>query len=287
MSEPGPRNRRMLANALVVVSVATLLAVTVPAEARTAPTLAFLQGPSNQLAGQVIEPAVQVAMKDGRGQVNTRFTKSITVALQGVGGTLFGTKTIAAVAGVATFSDLVVDLAGSYALVASAGRLAPVTSNSFSITGVSVPCDSEGTCSGGVGVLEDPQTDSLAGFISTSVQDCADVCFLTLAEVASTSGSCGETTCTVGHGVKFLPPPNSTGTVTVQVSCDKNDCSGTGVPHFVFWIQDANGVVSQLDSCPNNPTAADMPCITSQSRTGVGDLLITIIKDASDPAVFK
>src|SRR5438552_17205556 len=51
------------------------------------------------------------------------------------GGTLAGTATVAAVSGVATFSELSIDKAGTgYTLVASSGGLADPTSTAFNIT---------------------------------------------------------------------------------------------------------------------------------------------------------
>jgi uncharacterized repeat protein (TIGR01451 family) len=52
---------------------------------------------------------------------------------------LSGTTTVAAVAGVATFGNLMIDRAGSYTLVAGASGLTGVTSNSFTISATPPP----------------------------------------------------------------------------------------------------------------------------------------------------
>jgi len=67
----------------------------------------------------------------------TGFTGTITVALGANpgGGTLAGTKSVAAVSGVATFSTLSINNAGTgYTLVASAAGLTGATSAAFNIT---------------------------------------------------------------------------------------------------------------------------------------------------------
>src|SRR5256885_15805761 len=74
--------------------------------AGTATQLVFSVEPTPTVAGAAITPDVQVTAQDGQGNTATGFTGNITVAIgtnPGTG-TLSGTKTVAAVAGVATFS---------------------------------------------------------------------------------------------------------------------------------------------------------------------------------------
>lgn len=101
--------------------------------------LAFtVQPPATAAAGAPLTPAIQVSATDSLGTVLTGFTGNVTVSLSGgpAGATLSGTKTVAAVAGVATFSDLSVDSIGSgYTLTATASGLAAATSSSFSTVG--------------------------------------------------------------------------------------------------------------------------------------------------------
>lgn len=96
--------------------------------------------PASTTAGQPISPAVQVQVVDSLGNLINTATDPITVAIAtGVtGATLSGTKTVNAVAGVATFSNLSIDkssqgVAVSYSLGASAANLASATSNFFEI----------------------------------------------------------------------------------------------------------------------------------------------------------
>ena len=99
--------------------------------------LAFLQQPGTTVAGQAITPAITVAVQDALG--NTVLTSSTNVRLalgnNPAGGTLSGPTAVDAINGVATFSGLSVDRAGTaYTLVATAsGGLRPATSTGFGI----------------------------------------------------------------------------------------------------------------------------------------------------------
>jgi len=106
-------------------------------QAGAATQLVYQQGPSNVTAGQVITPAVTVAIQDANGNLVTTATNSITVALAANpgGGTLGGTKTVSAIGGVASFGTLTVDKAAAgYTLAASASGLATATSGTFTVS---------------------------------------------------------------------------------------------------------------------------------------------------------
>jgi trimeric autotransporter adhesin len=92
--------------------------------------LAYVQQPSNTTAGQTISPSVTVAIQDTFGNQTTS-TANVTVSPSSQ--TLLGTKTQAAVSGLATFDDLSMTKSGSYTLSASASGLTGRTSNSFTI----------------------------------------------------------------------------------------------------------------------------------------------------------
>lgn len=99
--------------------------------------LTFSVQPAGALAGQAIAPAVVVTARDGLGNVATGYTGTVTIAMgtNPGGATLSGTLTVAAVAGVATFSDLSLNNAGAgYTLVASAPGLTGATSTAFGIS---------------------------------------------------------------------------------------------------------------------------------------------------------
>lgn len=107
----------------------------------TAPTtqLAFSVQPTTTTAGATITPAVQVVARDAQGTTATGFTGSVTVAIgtNPSSGTLSGTTTAPAMAGVATFGDLSIGNAGTgYTLTAAASGLMGATSEAFAITGL-------------------------------------------------------------------------------------------------------------------------------------------------------
>ena len=86
--------------------------------------------PVNTAAGAVITPSVRVAAQDASGNTLTSFTGNISIAFGSnpTGATLGGTTTVAAVDGVATFTDLTITQVGAgYTLVASAGLLTATT----------------------------------------------------------------------------------------------------------------------------------------------------------------
>jgi len=99
--------------------------------------LAFSAQPSNSAAGVAIGPAVTVSIRDGLGNPVPAATNSITLSINANPGssTLGGTTTVAAVAGVATFSSVYLTKVGTgYTLQASSGGLQAAISNTFNNT---------------------------------------------------------------------------------------------------------------------------------------------------------
>ncbi len=116
---------------------ATTNAFNISVSVGPAAKLAFTVQPSNAAAGAMNTPAVQVTVQDAQGNTVTSATTSITVAIgtNPASGTLSGTKTVAAVNGVATFSTLTLNMAGTgYTLRASATGLMGATSSAFNIS---------------------------------------------------------------------------------------------------------------------------------------------------------
>jgi hypothetical protein len=107
--------------------------------ASAATKLVFTVEPVNTTSGLGIAPAVAVSAQDALGNTDPTFTGNVAVAITGgtgkAGASLGGTLTHAAVAGVATFSALTVDSAGTaYSLTATGGSLTAGTSTTFNIT---------------------------------------------------------------------------------------------------------------------------------------------------------
>ena len=100
--------------------------------------LSFFVQPNTANAGQLISPAVEIAVQDSLGATDTAFTGTISIGLtdNSTGASLAGTTSRRAVNGIATFDDLRVDKEGTYTLQASTSGAAAVTSTVFSITTV-------------------------------------------------------------------------------------------------------------------------------------------------------
>jgi hypothetical protein len=104
---------------------------------RTAVALTVETQPTDETAGEPITPFVRVSVRDDLGNILETDARDITIAINtGVSGaTLGGSKTVAAVDGIATFSNLTLDKMGEYTLVASTtGGLPSVTTNPFDVT---------------------------------------------------------------------------------------------------------------------------------------------------------
>src|SRR5215467_14215891 len=101
--------------------------------------LAFVQGPSSTGAGAAISPAVTVAVEDANGNIETSDNAtqvSLAIGTNPAGGTLSGGSAVTVASGVATFSGLSIDKAGTgYTLTASSTpSYTGATSAAFNIT---------------------------------------------------------------------------------------------------------------------------------------------------------
>ena len=101
--------------------------------------LAFVTQPSRTLPLLPISPAVRVAVVDDLGNTITSYSGPVTIAIGRNGGlllpgTLSGTKTVTAVNGIATFSDLSIDQVGNgYTLTVTGAGLTGVESAPFNV----------------------------------------------------------------------------------------------------------------------------------------------------------
>ena len=107
--------------------------ISAPVVTPTAVKLAFVQQPSNAVAGALITPAITVAVQDSNGNTMTAANNAVTLALVSGSG-LGGTLTVNAQNGIATFSTVAESIAGSYQLAASSSGLAGATSAGFTIS---------------------------------------------------------------------------------------------------------------------------------------------------------
>lgn len=96
--------------------------------------VAFSVQPTSTTAGAAISPAVEIEVRDANDNLVTdsRATVTLIVDTNPGGGSLEGTTTVNAVNGIASFSGLSIDKAGTgYSLTASSGTLTEATSNAF------------------------------------------------------------------------------------------------------------------------------------------------------------
>ncbi len=102
--------------------------------AGTASRLDITAQPSSATAGVPFAPAIVVQARDAFGNLATNFTGNVSIAMTGAQAPpLGGTAIRAAVGGIATFSDLSINVVGSYTLAVTSGALTPDTTTSIGI----------------------------------------------------------------------------------------------------------------------------------------------------------
>jgi hypothetical protein len=149
----------------------------------TTARLVFSVQPSTTAAGASLAPAVQVAVQDASGNVVASATALITVALgtNPGGATLTGTAQRGAVNGIATFTDLSLEKAGTgYTLTATASGITGATSATFAITPAAAVR---------LGFTAQPSTTSARAAISPAVQVAIQDAYGNTVTSASTSVS--------------------------------------------------------------------------------------------------
>ncbi len=107
-------------------------------------------------------PSITVDVEDAGGNLlaTDHSNVTLTIATGPTGGSLGGTVTVAAVDGVATFSNLDLTTAGAYTLTAGDGSLTAATSNSFTIAPAAA---------NHLAVVQQPSNITAGGVISPSV----------------------------------------------------------------------------------------------------------------------
>ena len=191
----GTTNDQGQASAKLVSTVAGVKTVTVSVEAEggavtlsSRPTvefvrlpaakLAFTAAPSSGTAGAALG-AFEVVIQNAEGETMSDATGPVTVAMGSgpAAASLKGTATVAAVNGVARFTDLVIEKAArGYTLVASSGSLTGATSASFDVASASpaslTMSHSGGAVTAGVAqsvevVVQDAFGNDAAGYTGT------------------------------------------------------------------------------------------------------------------------
>src|SRR3989442_3040835 len=134
--------------------------------------MGFTSQPGDAPGGEPITPAVRVTVQDSTGQPATTFNGPVVVGLDAnpTGAALLGTPRENAVNGVATFTDLSVDKAGSgYTLRATTSGATGATSDAFDITAPRPPPPAAPH----LGFAPQPQTTQAGSTITPAVQGAA------------------------------------------------------------------------------------------------------------------
>ncbi len=115
--------------------------------------LAWQTQPGGAASGEALNPQPALMLEDAVGNLERGDnTDTVTVALTAASGAaLSGTETVTVSGGIATFSGLSVDKAGSYTLTATSGSITSQASDSFSITASPVNNTGSGTITPSVG----------------------------------------------------------------------------------------------------------------------------------------
>jgi hypothetical protein len=98
---------------------------------------------ANGLVDQPIGGPITVAVVDAYGNTITTSNQLVTLAIASgpAGARLTGMTTVRAVHGIATFSNVMLNVAGTYTLTATGGKLTPDFSNPFAIAPANVTAD--------------------------------------------------------------------------------------------------------------------------------------------------
>jgi polygalacturonase len=257
--------------------------------------LAFSQQPTNATAGVTISPSVVVDVENVNSGVAISDSSNVTLSIATGSGTLLGTTTVAAVNGVATFSNLSIDTAGAYTLRATDGSLTSATSSAFNIAAAAatkVVFDQQptGTTNGNpISPAITVEVEDAFGNVETS-----DTSTVTLATASGPGALSGTTSVAAVAGVATFSDVTiaAIGTYTIQAtdgsltSATSNSFNITSLPgvKLAFTQQPTNttagsdispAVVVDVDNVNNGVAISDSSNVTLAIETGPGTLLGT------------
>ncbi len=259
------------------LTAATTGSVTVSPAA--ASKLVITQTPGGGTAGQALGTALQIAVADAFGNVVTSnsSTLAVTVANGPAGFASGSTTSIAAASGIATFSNLIFNTAGSYALSVSDGSLTGASSGSIPVSPAAATT---------LSIVQTPSTGAMNQALSPSLQVAIKDQFgnvvtgnsssvtVALASGPGTFASGSTTSVTAVNGVATFSNLmlNATGTYTLSVS----DGSLTGATSGNVTIS-SSSTASQL-AITQSPTAGT-------AGQAMGTALSVAVENASGSTV--
>lgn len=241
---------------------------------------------------------ILVEVVDANGDVVTGSTATVSMALASnpAGGSLTGTTTRNAVAGVATFDDLKIDLdAVGYQLSASSSGLTSATSTAFTIWDRVIDCST--SCQGSESVPREMTTTV------TAPPTQGALLFLSVGALPAVAVDCGDTSNHAPHvtstdAIGF--PDGATKLVDVLVDARIDRLQpNNGVAFYdicflspdSFKTKDGSDALQQpngeylglLPDCTAS-TPSSQPCVSSRTKTQKGDVIVQLRAKAADPS---
>jgi hypothetical protein len=246
--------------------------------------LVFLAQPTDSVAGTTISPSIQVAVETTGGSIVTSDTSNVSIDLDSdsveIDGTvLHGTLTVAAVKGIATFTDLSVNSNNdedAYDLTATDGSLTAGTSADFHITSAAASkiVIDQGPQDGAAGGTNSPSTViHLEDQFGNLIDPTNGAVTLTIA-TGPTGGTMGGTvTQSLNEGEADFSNLffETAGTYTVTASCAKL----TPVTSDSFVISAASPSKVIFGTAPASGTAGALPSLTAKIVDAFGNLVTT------------
>jgi hypothetical protein len=282
-ADSGPRVNSQLTTTVTGSCATALRVVNQPANARINETITTSR--YNTPPGA----AVTVEVVDGAGHRVTTSSAVITVGIApGTGnGTLHGTTTATAVNGLATFSDLSIDLEGtSYALRASSSGLGSATSSTFRIDETATVCTEDVNCNA---TLENADASLDVTAQSNGGQGDAGVLTINRTQGAALDCAGYDELLDRDFTVDFVPNAGSVGrakTVALTISRDAmKDSTDNGVAHlemcfgapFMFTVKP--GTPPLQNPAPGLfvgllPDCGTPPCVSKRKGQGGAGIIV-------------
>ena len=211
-----------------------------PGGSGVAAQLAFTSTPSSGTAGSALS-SVSVTVEDSGGNPVTSSTAAITISSSpaGVGGTL----TVNAVSGVATFSGLTINTAGSYTLSATSSGLTGATSTSIIIAAASAS-QVVFTTAPSSGTTGHALTPAVVATIEDAFNNVVTASTAAVVVSSTPAGVAGTLTVNAASGVATFS--NLAFSVATNYTLTASSSGLTGATSSSFTITSSVGPASQL-----------------------------------------
>jgi len=242
--------------------------------AGAASKLAFNVQPSTAAAGQAISPAVTVQVQDANGNVVTTDASNISITISSPGAfSGSSTATVSASSGVATFSNLVPTVTGTFTLSASDGSLTSATSNSFTVNAGAL-------AKFVIANISSPQTAGVAFNVTVTAQDANGNTVTSYnsdgnkANLTSTGALVGSpiTTASFTNGVVVQSVTiTNTGSFTITATGTGQGNGIGGVPSNLFTVN-AGPAASLTISAPASAAAGTAFNFTVTAKDSFGNV---------------